>query len=74
MPKARNAARQPYICAISPPMDRPSNTPRFGPIMKKLMASDRRLGGYMSAIIEIDGAMPPASPTATLMRAMNSCQ
>jgi hypothetical protein len=42
--------------------------------MNRLMASERCRLGYRSDTSEIDGAMPPASPTATAMRASSSCQ
>ena len=42
--------------------------------MNRVMASERRCFGYRSETTEIAGAMPPASPTATDMRASSSTQ
>ncbi|MNJ70872.1 hypothetical protein D3C77_673610 [compost metagenome] len=42
--------------------------------MNRLMANERILGGYRSETMDTEGAMPPASPTATLMRASSMCQ
>ncbi|MNM36884.1 hypothetical protein D3C76_1268090 [compost metagenome] len=43
--------------------------PRLEPSISTARAVERRCGGYRSETIATDGAVPPASPMATPMRA-----
>ncbi len=72
-PSNRKAARQPLRCAASPATVDPSHAPRQAPNAKTVKASGRRAGGNLSAKIEVDGAVPPASPTPTPKRPNMSC-
>ena len=43
--------------------------PRLEPSIRQASAVERRSGGYKSDTMATEGAVPPASPTATPMRA-----
>ena len=73
-PKAKNAVRQPYACAICAPPYRPTTMPSETPCEKIASAVPRYLSEKRSEMIECDGGFEPASPTPTPTRATTSCQ
>ena len=67
-----NAVRQPYTSTTQAPILKPMIEENVGAAVKQLMASERRCGGYRSAIKDRDAEVVGDSLTATSIRAMAS--